>query len=577
MVNIEPRLVVEPGGFIAPDAIAALTLAEWIAWLRARTREYDAYTGQRLTGTSDRLGLVRDSLIRSEQDSQERCLDACWALFREFLSLATSAETREELQRIAASLADILDFVASVPPDLVRRGSSLQSSTPRLVAFALGRSNTGAIIDAAHAMLQPRASALRLLNCLSAPLSWNDLFPLVATPPLSSAAATALLVRFPSQGPEILAKSFETFHRAGQKHLFPYLLADITREGIVVEDELPKVLVSAATHLEGPLRASLLTDHELSHFLAPSLVIRHITETQRSLRFSLRDYAPKWNRYALAIWEGIKAVLEDMGLHVLAKEDIVKRPWDDLIKNARRGRSVPLDPIFLTPSRSDSVVVIPYGVLKKFRAVWIGEGRFGMKIRTCSTLAELMQINMKIASMGLTSADEEIGEVEEQNNYELSLIKELSVGEIVSCLIGAWQTREDMLAVLDYGIALDVENEVNERLRNNIEAARHGAPAVYHQDMNYRSPILVGIPAPKEDHAWQRILVGVVERVLYQHFELARADSDAAQALKSVGIEPFGGSAKDLRNAWVPVPNHVVPRVPVPEPEEEQVGYMRQQ
>src|ERR1043165_2137130 len=105
----EYPLPISDAGIPRLDRITTLTVPEWMNWLRARSEEVDVYTGQTLIGASDPFEIVRNTIIRIDDDNfSSRCVDAALQLVPELsYQLTVSADpSHAGVERTSHLLAD---------------------------------------------------------------------------------------------------------------------------------------------------------------------------------------------------------------------------------------------------------------------------------------------------------------------------------------------------------------------------------------------------------------------------------------------------------------------------------------
>ena len=124
-------------------------------WLRTRSEEFDVFTGQALIGSASPFEIVRNSIVRIDDNSiSSRFVEASVQLIAELIYQLTDLEKSELLhvERTIHLLADTLELLASLPERILRLEKTFDFSLEKVHAL-LNRTVDHPLSDTASSVL----------------------------------------------------------------------------------------------------------------------------------------------------------------------------------------------------------------------------------------------------------------------------------------------------------------------------------------------------------------------------------------------------------------------------------------
>src|ERR1043165_5485720 len=556
----EYPLPISDAGIPRLDRITTLTVPEWMNWLRARSEEVDVYTGQTLIGASDPFEIVRNTIIRIDDDNiSSRFVDAALQLVAELsYQLTVSADpSHAGVERTSHLLADILELLSSLPERVVRFEKRFDRWSEQVYSLLTRILDSPKSETATPVLLQ---GAYAFLRAFSYPIPREDLLSLLRHP---STAADALLELLQTQDRH--AEYFESFVDTcltSNNHV----LLDMVIESIASEfDEnlARRLLLSfSGTNAEQWKRVNSLP--AVIRILSYSETIKIYRSTKvlfyTDNRFldgdrSNGSFPNEPTPYANDLLEAILTrAKEEISGELICRPSPAWETWDQQAEDVVDG-VVALDPIFLSHKRSRLLSLVPYGYVDELCVVYIDRNpERSNRLRTTLQACENSDVTTIIASeysaednigcLGGTSATDELIHSTQQMGRALKPHSEVHLRTLLEFLLEKINQR---ILILDVGFFPILQGQFRAEKPGSVTLRDAALQKVA---LKYRRPVLAGVPFPKEDLYWGRKLRGAVDEVFYAKHHIDK-QSDLSSKMLNVGIKPLTQDVLATLEPWI--------------------------
>jgi hypothetical protein len=559
-------LPIDDTGVPPLDRLAALTVGEWMKWLRFRSEEVDVFTGERLDGSADPYQVVRNSIIRADDKAiSGRFIEAAFQLVGELtyaLTVADGGQNTGVAERRTHLLAGLLELLSSLPDRILSLEKNL-TQWIESVHFLLMRTLHHPLSETASPSLLQ--AALGFLENVSYPIPRSDLEKLLKNPATSVKALFRLLKDGDREGAKYFKLFVSTCIENNNKVLLDMVIDSMPSR---LGDDQVRRLIFSASRLNGmglwEQLNKLSSVKEIMSY-SPTLEVYRSTKvmyyTDNRYLEGTHTNGTRPNEpspYTNDLLEAIltKAKEEVPGGDLIPRPSSAVETWDQQAEDVLEG-VVALDPIFLSHKRSRLLSLVPYGYVDELSVVYIDRNpeqstKRAITLRSwrnkdlSAVIPSEYSSDDNIGCVGGTSATDELIHFSQQMGRALKPHSEIYLDSLLTFLFENLDTR---ILIVDQGFFPRLEQEFSQRTRplNVPRGAR-----LINLPLRYRRPVLAGVPFPKEDIYWGQILRDAVDKILYEKFKIHEG-SELADKMKYVGIKPMTPEVFQKITPWIDV------------------------
>jgi hypothetical protein len=553
-------LIINDNGLVSDQQLASLSIKEWMNWLVARSQQYDPWTGQFLEGIADKYELIRDSIRRFDEcDTTRRFSEAIMQLIRDLL--ITNEQQIISSNRVPYQLFDLLNTVCQLPKTIIRQSSSVDercdeiyekildnkrgvlSSYPGLPAIAvrfLTKFDFQFSKPDLEILLSDVSTARAILPlCLKSAHSFREKRKIFATFSL-----TCFLASKPIQVNSELIKFWKS-DDINEVDLEKRMFIERLKEDL---NELNLTEISGDNIMELPAVQELYESSPMLNGIKSNPIIKYdyewYAENNMGKLNDQRESNPEW--VASILTELNNSVSNKLGIDIRYQRSHEETSWDEKTEEIENG-VIALDPYFLTPRRSRSVSVVPFGFVPSFYLIYVSNSELDLNLIGVSSIEKLLKQQVEIGYIVETSAYREFKEIREKEGFSLEPDGRTSPESLAKWLISDSKKR---VAIIDWGFRKKIEAVFNSEKEDYSDLRNAN---MKHIRFNYRNPPFAGIAYPKFDRVWGEILRDVIDKVLYQTYQIHNTNSGIYKLMEGIGVISLTSANLDKVSPWVPV------------------------